>query len=90
MRKIILAAVAAGAALSLVACSEGTEENAEATMDSMAADADANMDAVEATAEDAAAEAEMATDSAMEATDEAAAEVEADVQDETVTEAQVD
>ena len=69
MRKIILAAAAAGAALTLAACSEGTEENAEATMDSMAADADANMDAVEATAEDAAMDAEMAADSAVEATD---------------------
>jgi len=90
MRKIILAAAVAGAALSLAACSEGTEDNAEATMDSMAADTEANMDATGAAVDDAAADVGAAADNAGEATDQMGDEIEADVQDETVGEAAAD
>lgn len=71
MRKFVLAAAAAGAALSLVACSEAAPE---AEVDTAMADAEANMEAVdetavaaEATADEAAATAEdaMATDAAV-------------------------
>lgn len=83
MRKIILAAAVAGAALSLTACSEKTGDAAETTVDSAAADTAANADAageaVEGAVDDAAAE-----------VDGAAAAVEADVQDESTAEAQAD
>lgn len=89
MRKFALIA-AAGAALSLAACSEQTEDAAATTADSAVADTEANLDAagdavtgavnnVDAAAENAAANAEQE-----------AAEVEADVQNETVGEAKAD
>ena len=53
MRKIALFAAASAAALTLAACSEATQDAAEATGDEMAADAEANMEAVEATADEA-------------------------------------
>src|SRR5690606_17175850 len=89
MRKIVLVAAAVGA-LSLAACSEGTQDAAGDAADSAMADAEANMEAAGEAVDDAAAEAGAAIDSAGEATDEAATEVEADVQDETTTEAAVD
>ncbi len=83
MRKIVLATAAAIATMSLAACSGGTEENAEATMDSMAADAETNMDAIGNDVEQMGAET-----GAM--VDEGLVETEAELQDETVTEAAVD
>ena len=83
MRKIILAAAAAGAALTLAACSEGTQDAAEETVEGAAADTEANADAMGAAVEG-------ATEEAAAEADAAAAEVEADVQDETTTEAQAD
>ena len=56
MRKIILAAAAAGAALTLAACSEGTQDAAEETVEGAAADTEANADAMGAAVEDAAAD----------------------------------
>ena len=76
MRKIILAAAIAGSALTLSACSEGTEDAADATVDSAAADAEANMDAMAADVDAAAMEAEADMDAM-------AAEVEADIEGET-------
>ncbi|QQN73042.1 hypothetical protein [Croceicoccus sp. YJ47] len=90
MRKIILAAAIAGSALTLTACSEGTEENAEMTADSMAADTEANMDAAGAEMEELGTETEMMADDVATDVDQAAAEAEADMQDETVAEAQAD
>jgi hypothetical protein len=86
MRKIVLAAAIAGAALSLAACSEGTEEATDAAM----ADAEANVEAAGEAVDEAAAEAGEAIDAAGEAVDEAAADVEADVQDQTEEEAAAD
>ena len=72
-----------GAALSLAACSEQTEDAAATTADEAAEDTAENLDAtgeaIEAGAEEVAAE-----------TDEAAAEVEAEVEGETEAEAQAD
>jgi hypothetical protein len=90
LRKIALVAAIAGAALSLAACSEGTEEAAGEAADSAMADAEANADAAGAVVEDAASEAGAAVDAAGEATDEAGTEVEADVQDESKAEAAAD
>lgn len=65
MRKIVLAAAVAGAALSLAACSKG-EEAADATADSAMADTEANAEAAAPAegADAAAATAEEATDAA--------------------------
>jgi hypothetical protein len=88
MRKIVLAAAIAGAALSLAACSNKTEDATGEAMDSAMADASANADAAgdavstaaaDATAaaseavDTAAATAETAADKAEAATDKAAA-----------------
>jgi len=51
MRKFVLVAAAAGAALTLGACSEGTTDAVEATADSAMADAEANVEAVEGAVE---------------------------------------
>jgi len=68
MRKIILAAAIAASALSLAACSETTEENADDTAETMAADADANADnagqAIEGAADESAANIEAAAENA--------------------------
>ncbi|AKH43651.1 type IV secretory pathway VirB6-like protein [Altererythrobacter atlanticus] len=90
MRKIVLAAAVAGAALSLAACSEGTEEAAGDTVDSAMADTEANVEAMGDAAEGAMDEAGEAVDAAGEATDQMGDEIEADVQDETVEEAAAD
>ncbi len=73
MRKIALAAAVAVSALSLAACSEGTQDTAEATADSMAAD-------TEAVAEDAMAETDAMADDAMVGAEEAAVDAEATMQ----------
>ena len=94
MRKIVLAAAIAGAALSLSACSEGTEDATEAAAEGAMADAEANMDAAGETMENAAAETGAAVDGAMDETaaaaDEAAAEAEASIENESEAEAQAD
>ena len=69
MRKIVLVAAAAGAALSLAACSEKTEDAATETADSAMADTEANAEAATDTVEGAA---DAATDTAEEATTDAA------------------
>ena len=46
MRKIILAAAIAGAALTLAACSEGTEDAADDTAEGAMADTEANAEAM--------------------------------------------
>ena len=58
MRKIILAAAAAGAALTLAACSEGTEDAASETVDGAMADTETNMDAMASEVDEMAADAE--------------------------------
>lgn len=96
MRKILLVAAAVGA-LSVAACSEGTEEVAGETVDSAMADTEANVDALGAEGveavegvEGAAVEgADLVGGAAAEA-EGAAAELEADVQDEPAAEAVVD
>jgi hypothetical protein len=94
MRKIVLAAAIAAGALSLAACSEGTEEAAGEAADSAMADAEANVeaagDAVEGAAADAGAAVEGAADSAADTASDAAAGAEAEVQDETTSEAAAD
>ena len=62
MRKIVLVAAIAAGALSLAACSEGTEEAATDAADSAMADAEANMEAAGDVVDDAAAEAGAAVD----------------------------
>ncbi len=57
MRKIVLAAAIAGAALSLAACSESTGDAAEETVDNAMADAEANAEAAGEVVEGAAADA---------------------------------
>ena len=93
MRKIALVA-AAIAALSVTACSEGTEDAAEVTADSAIADTETNLDttgnAIEGTAMEAGAAVEGAADTTVDAADAAAANAEATLQDETVTEAAID
>ncbi len=90
MRKIALFAAAAGAALTLAACSEKTEDAAATTADSIAADTEANMEAAgDAVAEGAAAATDAAATGAAAATD-AAAAAEAEVQGESTEEAKVD
>lgn len=74
MRKIILAAAAAGAALTLAACSEKTEDAASETADSALADADA---AASEAADAAATATDAATDAAAAATDAASAATDA-------------
>jgi len=69
MRKIILVAAAAGAALTLAACSEKTEDAATETADSAMADTEANAEAAGDAVEGAATE---ATDAAADATAEEA------------------
>ena len=71
MRKIALVAAVSAAALSLAACSEGTEEAAENTVEGAAADTEANAEAMGDSIDNAAAEAETEMD-------EAGAEVEAE------------
>ncbi|WP_341859048.1 hypothetical protein WKH79_12330 [Qipengyuania sp. GPGPB31] len=83
MRKIALFAAASAAALTLAACSEATEDSAEATADEAVADAETNMEAIEAETDEAIA------DVTAEA-DEAAAEVEAAAENETTAEAAAD
>ena len=73
MRKIILAAAAAGAALTLSACSEGTEDAADATVEEGMADAEANVEAMGEAADGAMEEAGAAMDDAAAAVDAAAA-----------------
>jgi type IV secretory pathway VirB6-like protein len=90
MRKIVLVAAIAGAALSLAACSESTEDAAGEAADSAMADTEANVEAVGDAAGDAAAEAGAAVDAAGDEAAEAGAEVEADAQDETEAEAAAD
>ena len=90
MRKIVLVAAAAAGALTLAACSEGTEDAAEATVEEGMADAEANMEAAGDTMSEGAAEVEAGADAMAADADAAAAEVEADVQDETTAEAQAD
>jgi ABC-type oligopeptide transport system substrate-binding subunit len=101
MRKIILAAAVAGAALSLAACSESTENAAGEAVDNAMADTEANLEAVGEEVDETATEAGAAVDEAGDdigaATDEAGAEaeqagneIEADAQDETTQEAAVD
>jgi hypothetical protein len=90
MRKIVLAAAIAGAALSLSACSESTEDAAGETVDNAMADAEANAEAAGEAVEGAAADVGAAADAAVEGADDAAAEAEAEVQDETTTEAAAD
>ncbi|WBY16781.1 hypothetical protein PF049_01020 [Erythrobacteraceae bacterium WH01K] len=93
MRKIALVA-AATAALSLAACSEGTQDAAEATAEGAMADTEANMDAMAEGTEDAMADAEagaeeMAADAEAGA-EEAAVEAEAAMEGETEEEAAAD
>jgi hypothetical protein len=64
MRKIVLAAAIAGAALSLAACSSKTEDAASETADSAAADASANADVAASAVTGAAADATSATSEA--------------------------
>ncbi|WP_232308173.1 hypothetical protein [Tsuneonella dongtanensis] len=90
MRKIILAAAAGAAALTLSACSEKTEDAAAETADAAMADAEANADAAGEAVDGAAdATAEAAGDAAA-ATTEAAAAAEGEMQDETAAEAKAD
>jgi hypothetical protein len=94
MRKIILAAIAGAAALTLSACSEKTEDAAATTADSAAADTAANADAmgeaVDATATDAAATASDAAATASAAATDAAATTEAAAQGESTDAAKAD
>ena len=90
MRKIILAAAAAGAALSLAACSESTENAAGEAVDSAMADTEANVEAVGDEVSETADEAGAAVDNAGNEVEGEANEVEADVQDESTQEAAVD
>src|SRR5690606_19030545 len=83
MRKIVLVAAIAGAALSLAACSQETQEAAEDTAEGAMADAETNAEAVGDAMSDA------AGDAAAPAED-AANEAEAEVQGETETEAAAD
>jgi hypothetical protein len=76
MRKIVLVAAAAAGALTLAACSEGTEDAAEATVEEGMADAEANMEAMEEGAEEAVADAEEGMAEAGDAMEEEAAEAE--------------
>jgi hypothetical protein len=90
MRKIVLATAVAVGALALSACSEKTQEAASDTADSMAADAQSNMnaagDAVAGAADDAAA----AVNNAGDAADAAGNAAEAQMQDESPSEAAAD
>jgi hypothetical protein len=90
MRKIALFAVAAGAALSLAACSEKTEDAAATAVDSAAADTEANAEAAGDAVAGAAADVDAAAENAAAEAEGEAAEVEADAQDETVEEAKAD
>lgn len=90
MRKIALFAAAAGAALTLAACSEKTEDAAAATADAAAADTEANLDAAGDAVTDAAADVDAAAENAAAEAEDATATVEADAQDETKAEAKAD
>jgi hypothetical protein len=90
MRKFILAAAAAGAALSLAACSENTEDTTGAAIDSAMADAEANLEAVGDDVGQAADETGAAIDRAGDDVDATATEAEADLQNESTREAAVD
>jgi hypothetical protein len=90
MRKIALFAAVAGAALSLAACSEKTEDAAATAVDSAAADTEANAEAAGAAVTDAASDVDAAAENAAATAEGEAAEVEADAQDETVGEAKAD
>ena len=90
MRKIALFAAAAGAALTLAACSEKTEDAAATAADSAVADTEANMEAAGEEVTETAAEVEAGAEAAAAEADAETAEVEADAQDETVTEAKAD
>ena len=73
MRKFVIAGAVAAAALTLSACSEGTEDAATETVDAAAADMEANADAAVDTMEEGAAD---AADTMEAAGDEAAATME--------------
>jgi hypothetical protein len=90
MRKILLAAAAGAAALTLSACSEKTEDAAAETADSAAADASANAEAAGETVDSAASDTATAAANASDAATDAAAAAEADVQGESTTEAKAD
>ncbi|MDT0576737.1 hypothetical protein RM533_11175 [Croceicoccus sp. F390] len=89
MRKFIFAGAVAAAALSLTACSEPVDETADATLvdpatvETVPADTMGTMDGM-------ATDMETGVDGMVSDVDAAAAEAEADLQGETVTEAQVD
>ena len=74
MRKFVLAAAVAGAALTLAACSEGTQETTEAAADSALADAEANVEAAGEAVEGAADATAEAADDAVATAEEAVAE----------------
>lgn len=82
MRKIALVA-AATAALSLAACSETTEDSAELTADSAVADTEANLDAMGT-------ELETETDEVLMDAEGAATAAEAELEGETMMEADAD
>jgi hypothetical protein len=94
MRKIMLVASIAAAALSLSACSESTEEAADAAVDGAAADTAANADAmgeaVEGAAVEAGAAVEEGADAVVAGGQAAGDAAEAEVQDESVAEANAD
>jgi len=90
MRKIILAAAVAGAALSLAACSENTENAAGEAVDSAMADTEANADALGEEVEQAADDLGNTVDEAGNEVEGERVEAEADLQNESTGEAAVD
>ena len=101
MRKIILAATVAAFALTVSACSESTEQAADAAVDGAAADASANADAMGAAVEGAAtdagnavegaaADAGAAVDTGVDAVAAGSAAAEAELQNEPVSTAAAD
>jgi hypothetical protein len=83
MRRIMLTAVLSGTAMALAGCSDETEENTRAAIESAAADAEANAEAVAGDISEA------VQNAGAEATD-AKNTAEADLQDEAKSEAAVD
>lgn len=94
MRKIILAATIAAFALTVSACSESTEDAADAAVEGAADDTAANVDAageaVEGAAVDTGAAVETGADAVVAGAEAGAAAAEAEVQDETPAEAAAD
>ena len=90
MRKIALFAAAAGAALTLAACSEKTGDAAATTAENAAADTEANLDAAGEAVTGAAANVDAAAETAAAEAEDSAATVEADVQNESKAEAKAD